>query len=79
LRRPRQTQAESTSVPLPQLVEVSETDMELFASTYINQLGEQTTPSPDSMNVPIDANDENEYDLSRGSILNDFNLKIGKL
>ena len=61
----------------PQLVEVSETDLELFAREYQNQLSQQPTPVAGSMIVPVDASDESEYDLTRGSILNDFNLEIG--
>ena len=61
----------------PQLVDVSESDLELFAREYQNQLGEQLAPEAGSMIVPVDASDESEYDLSRGSIINDFNLEIG--
>jgi hypothetical protein len=60
-----------------QLVEVTEEDLELFAREYINHLGEQPTPTAESMIVPVRVNDESEYDLTRGAIINELNLQIG--
>ena len=56
---------------------MTEEDLELFAREYVNQLGEQPTPTAESMIVPVRVNDDSEYNLTRGAILNDLNLKIG--